>query len=210
MSHAADLWRSADPAAWEQPLARYWELIRPENLALERSLNALDLDRLRAMDAVGWYAFLRDEYFRWKYTAPNRYATTARSLHRYEGEGRLDELDQIRRALLTLDPTDVAGGLAIAGRIHGLGPPGASGLLALMYPAHFGTVDQFGVKALGEVDGLSEAPAVARMNPLALTIANGVLLIRVMQRKAAENNEQFGTTVWTPRRIDMALWAVGR
>src|SRR4051812_33153946 len=106
MTPVTELWHSAEPAVWEQPLVRYWELIRPENLALERAPNDLNLSRLRAMDAAGWYAFLRDEYFRWKYTARNRYATTVRALRRYDDEGRLDILDRIRLDLLSLDPTN--------------------------------------------------------------------------------------------------------
>jgi hypothetical protein len=34
------------------------------------------------MDALGWYEFSKDEYFRWKYTGPNRYQT-APSLNHY-------------------------------------------------------------------------------------------------------------------------------
>jgi len=53
----------------------------------------------------------------------------------------------------------------IATSIHGLGIAGASGLLTLMYPDQFGTVDQFVVKALREVEGLPQRAALERMNP---------------------------------------------
>jgi hypothetical protein len=53
----------------------------------------------------------------------------------------------------------------IASQIRGLGTAGASGLLALMYPTHFGTVDQFVVKGLQQVDDLLEKAALGRMNP---------------------------------------------
>ena len=119
---------------------------------------------------------------------------------------------RVKDRLLELDTAnvDVRCGLRIAQEIKGLGPPGASGLLALMYPRQFGTVDQFVVKALRDVIGLPEATAIAHMKPLSLTIPNGELLIRVMQRKAAELNGLFETEEWTPRQTDMILWTSGR
>jgi hypothetical protein len=129
----AKLWHSTDPHVWEQALDRYWDFVQPRNLDLERTLEGLDLKRIRSMDAKGWYEFLRDEYFRWKYTAANRYATTTKHLRTYEQEeGALDALHQIKERLLALDPIDIRLALSTASEIRGLGTAGASGLLALM------------------------------------------------------------------------------
>lgn len=76
-----------------------------------------------------------------------------------------------------------------------------------MYPEHFATCDQFVVKALRLVDELPEANAVAKMNPLNLSVTDGALLISILKRKAEEHNHQFGSAAWTPRKIDMVLWA---
>jgi hypothetical protein len=206
----ADLWVSENPKAWEDALKRYWNLVKPQNRALEQSLDTLDLELLRRMDANGWYKFLRDEYFRWKYTAPNRYRTTTSNLHRYDDDNELGDLDQIRVRLLDLDPDYIRSGLETAHAIQGLGTAGASGLLALMYPKHFGTVDQFVVKALRQVQGLPEAEALTRMKPGSLTIKDGVLLINILRRKAADNNRVFKSDAWTPRKLDMVLWTYGR
>lgn len=59
----AELWTCTDPDVWQQAFTRYWSYVRPENLELERSLESLDLERLREMDGEGWYQFLREEYF---------------------------------------------------------------------------------------------------------------------------------------------------
>ena len=163
----AELWTSSDPAAWERALARYWSYVRPENLDLERSLDSLDLERLREMDSQSWYQFLRDEYFVWKYTAANRYASTTGQLQRYVDDDALDELDAIRRKLLSLDTDDIRLSLYAAEEIRGLGTAGASGLLSLMYPHKFGTVDQFVVKALSEVDGCRKLRLLHRCTPKA-------------------------------------------
>lgn len=210
MMPVAELWTSADPQAWEDALERYSDLVLPKNRALERSLDKLDLERLRRLDAPGWYDFLLEEYFRWKYTAANRYATTTRHLRSYVEDNALGDLDQIRKRLLTLDSDDSYWALLAATQIRGLGTAGASGLLALMYPRHFGTVDQFAVKALRQVDGLPEAKALARMNPEALTIEDGVLLIDIFRRKAADNKRVLKPDAWTPRLVDKVLWTYGR
>jgi hypothetical protein len=99
----ADLWRSSDPMAWEQALQRYWHFVQPRNLELERALDALDLKRIQGLTPQGWYDFLHDEYFRWKYTAPNRYATTTIQLRKYIDGGALDELESLRQQILNLD-----------------------------------------------------------------------------------------------------------
>lgn len=206
----SDLWGSPDPKAWEQALQRYWQFVQPRNLELERALDALDLKRLQSLSPQGWYDFLHDEYFRWKYTAPNRYATTTIQLRKYIEGDALGELESLRQQVINLDRNDVRQGLKTAKKIRGLGTAGASGLLSLMYPGHFATVDQFVVKALRLVSELPEANALTKMNPQNLSITDGVLLISILNRKARENNRTFGTSVWTPRKIDMVLWTYGR
>jgi hypothetical protein len=204
------LWHSQESAAWDRALQRYWSFVQPRNVDLERSLDALDRSRLEHLTAQEWYEFLRDEYFRWKYTAPNRYATTTLQLRKYADTGAIADLDAIRHQILNVNVTDVRAGLHIAKKIRGLGTAGASGLLSLIYPQHFATVDQFVVKALRGVSGLPESDALSRMNPENLSVTDGVLLIRILKRKAQENDRAFKTQSWTPRKVDMVLWTYGR
>ena len=206
----AELWNSLDAEVWNKALKRYWDFIKPANLELERRLESLNRERIRSLDEQAWYDFLHDDYFRWKYTAANRYATTTRHLHRYIKEGRLDDLFSIKQRLLSLIPSNIRRGLLLASEIHGLGTAGASGLLALLYPENFGTVDQFAVKALCDVPDLADAEKIKKMNPEGLTCADGELLIHIMQQKAAENNKRCDSTFWTPRKVDKVLWTYGR
>ena len=93
-------------------------------------------------------------------------------------------------------------------QIRGLGTAGASGLLSLLFPALYGTVDQFVVKALLQVPDLPQRQQLERMNPEGLTVSQGVVLIEIMIRKAQQLNVQFDSRDWTPRKVDMVLWAV--
>ena len=206
----ANLWRSGDRELWERGLDEYWNFVSAKNMQLERDLEELSLDRIRAMNANEWFDFLQSEYFRWKYTAANRYATTTAQLRRYKTDGELDKLHHIKDQLLRANEQPIRQGLSTASQIRGLGTSGASGLLALMFPGEYATVDQFVVKALLCVPGLPESTALGKMNPLGLTASNGEVLIKIMANKANENDESFGCTEWTPRKIDKVLWTYGR
>ncbi len=210
MKSVAELWDSTDPAAWHAALERYWYYVKPQNLELEKSPDCLDMARIRELDADGGYDFLHNEYFHWKFTAAHRYAITTEQLQRYLDGYALNELDNIRKRLLALNGEDIAFELRTAQDIHGLRTAGASGLIALMCPQHYGTVDQFAVKALREVNGLPEAAALARMKPESLSVRDGVVLTEIYRRKASENNYTFRSTEWTPRKIDKILWTYGR
>jgi hypothetical protein len=206
----SELWYSRDATAWDAALERYWAFVQPRNLELERAMEHLDHDRIRGLTCDGWYTFLHDEYFRWKYTAPTRYATTTALLKR-RGSSPVEQaaLLRVRDQLLALNPSHIVRNLAIACKIPGLGTAGGSGLLSLLYPKSFGTVDQFVVKALRDVPSLPEAHAVARMKPEDLTARDAEVLIRIMRRQGEQLSEAFGVP-WTPRAIDRVLWTYGR
>lgn len=212
MFQITELWNCRDEGKWRSALAGYWKYIEekwPKNLALEKEMDSLDSTLVQQLDAQGWYEFLLDEYFRWKYTAPNRYATTTRQLRRYSETNALGELHRIKENLFAFSRDNIDEGLRIAWKIKGLGPPGASGLLAILFPTKFGVIDQFVVKALCQLEELEGIGRVRGMKPLNLTISDGVFLISLMRAKAVENNHTFGTDFWTPRRIDMVLWICG-
>ena len=200
------LWDSTDPIMWNAALVRYWAFVKPENEKLEKDLDNLDVVRLRAMDSEGWYRFLYDEYFVWKYTAANRLATTRKSLSSYKKDGNLDALAEIKDRLLDLDPKDTMAGLKAVTEIKGLGTAGGSGLLSLIYPRHFATVDQFVVKALCKIPDLTHRDLVEGMNPEGLSLKDGVILIEVLREKVGELNAALGTVDWTVRKLDMVLW----
>jgi hypothetical protein len=119
-----------------------------------------------------------------------------------------EKLLSFRDDIFELAPGDIQRGLKATMQIRGLGTAGASGLLSLLFPALYGTVDQFVVKALLQIPDLPERHPLERMNPEGLTVTQGVILIEIMKRKAQQLNELFGTQEWTPRKVDMVLWAV--
>lgn len=137
-------------------------------------------------------------------------ATTRIYLVKYKNENRMSELTEIKNKLFTFNQNDIAAGLSIAKQIYGLGVAGASGLLAILYPNKFATVDQFIVKALCSIEDFNEASEIFNMKPENLSINDGVILVDIMKNKAKKLNSINKTDFWTPRKIDKVLWAYGR
>jgi len=204
------LWHSRSSTDWQRTLDSYWNHLSFKNISVEKELEMIDSNEISAMSAVQFYEFLHDKYFVWKYTAANRLATSRKHLERYVDENRMNELEWIHRNLFSFDLADISLGLRIAMNIRGLGSAGASGLLAILFPEYFGTIDQFVVTALCSIEGLEENSRLAAMKPENLTEKDGVVIISILRNKAAVLNKEFATTQWTPRKIDKILWSIGR
>lgn len=204
------LWNYGSEASWSEALAHYYELLKDEAQVLDKYMEHVDADEIAQLSVNDFYNFLYDKYFVWKYTAKNRLATTRKSLRRYVDENMMSELEDIQKRLFLAKHSDIRQCLSIAKEIRGLGTAGASGLLAILFPEDFGTVDQFVVKTLREVDGLSVSTELTKMKPEFLSIKDGVLLTKILREQAKKLNKNFCTDFWTPRKIDMVLWAFGR
>lgn len=204
------LWNSNNENDWDLALERYWFLIKPGNLIVEMKMEDLDPKVIKKFTVDEFYNFLSDEYFFWKYTAKNRLATTRKQLERYKKENRLTDLEKIKEQLFSFDVRDTKKGLEIVTEIHGLGTAGASGLLALLFPKYYGTVDQFLVKALISIEYLKGKQNLKTMNPESIKLAEAVNLIEIMKEKADMLNKANNTDYWMPRHIDKVLWTFGR
>lgn len=211
MITANELWNCKKEEKWHEVLDLYWNFVKPSHLEVEKEFDNFDSDTVRGMDPKQWYDFLLKKYFFWKYTAPNRYKTTTHHLKKYvDGTDTLEKLYNIKEKIFRFDKMDIEKGLIIACEIRGLGVAGASGLLSVLFPSNFATVDQFVVKFLRNINALPEMHIICKMNPEGLNIKDGYILIQIMKKKAEELNENFNTSFWSSRKIDMALWTLGR
>jgi hypothetical protein len=205
-----DMWNTNDPGLWQNALGRYWTFVKASNLELEKEMDRLDADTVKAMNPKAWFEFLLEKYFRWKYTAPNRYGSTTKILRTYAANNELTALHAIKERLFAANKDNIQQCLSVASLIRGLGIAGASGLLAVLFPAQFGTVDQFVVKALAKIPELPERNLIAGMIPESLKLNEGTILIGIMRRKADELNQVPSLVRWTPRKVDMVLWTCAR
>jgi hypothetical protein len=210
MLNIDELWHSTSNSDWQFAMDNYWTFVKPANLQLEKEMEALNSYEIETLDQAQWYDFLLKKYFPWKYTAVNRLATTTAHLRKYAESNNLGELYEIKKKVFECDKEDIGACLNAAYKIKGLGPAGASGLLAVLFPRHFGTADQFVVKALCSVTCLPESEKIHKMKPENLTPKHAALLVQVMRTKSSELNALFSSDTWTPRKVDMILWTFGR
>ena len=126
------------------------------------------------------------------------------------------ELEIIRNNILysyEMDALNTKKLLNVTTKLGGIGTAGGSGLLALLFPVQYGTVDQFVVKALMELSAYaSELPRndISKIKPSDITIKQAVLLEEILREKAKRLNKAFEKNEWTPRKIDKILWSYGR
>lgn len=202
------LWNNGTESDWQNALTQYDELAR--NAELDRYLAKLDYRVVAAMTAKEFYHFLYDQYFVWKYTDPRRLKRTRGYLQQYVDNDELPVLGGIKREIFSSNKKDTAEMLSTVTKIRGIGISGASGLLSILFPEDFGTVDQFVVLSLLAIDQLPERDQLEKMKPQFITLKNAVVLERILRNKAEELNRRFSTDSWTPRKIDMVLWSFGR
>jgi hypothetical protein len=142
-------------------------------------------------------------YFHWKFNG-----TYLESRIANLESNRPEQLLRVKELIFASDFSNPKRALERAGYIKGLGPAGASGLLAVLFPRQFGTVDRFVVHSLLEVKGLHQRHRLLRMAPKNLTEDDAGALIGILREKASQLNTMFQTTEWTPRKIDMILWTL--
>lgn len=204
-----ELWFHATEDDWKRALEQYWSHVKPQNLAVERRLNNLPEGFLNFMGPEQFYQFLYDEYFPWKYTDGRILVQQRKRLARYViDDHALASLENILAQLVQLDVHDIKHALSVVMQIHGIGASAGSGLLSLLYPTHFGTVDRFVVENLKSVPNAPWARKVGSINPNNIRILDASLVIEAFRDMAATLNTRFKTTFWTPRKIDMVLWGV--
>lgn len=205
-----NLWDNGSEKQWHNALNAYYYMLRPEQREIETYINNVDVEAIKKLDGCEFYDFLYNKYFVWKYTAKNRLATTRKNLEKYISNNELSLLKDIQNRIFAMPKDNIGKCIETACEIRGLGTAGASGLMAILFPNQFGTVDQFVVKRLQEIEHPLYKDALINMKPEGLKVKDSVILIQIMREKATELNKRFQTDFWTPRKIDMILWSFDR
>ncbi len=207
-----ELWNCKDPKEWDYCESELYDAaVKSENRNVERELEKPGLrERIARMTTAQFYDFLRDEYYKWKFTSKPLLIGNTNALSKHVKDGTMERVERVRQRLINRGD-DTKGAsirmiMAEHGGIHGLAVAGASGLLALVYPEEFGTVDRKVTEALQQI-GL---PEVMKANPKKISIEEAETMIEVMRVKALELNRMFRTNKWRPRLIDRVLWVAGR
>jgi len=219
----ASLWRSNEVSAWQDALAKYWNHgpVR-RNIDVERHMDRLTAEDRGAILASGGALvdFLDHWYYSWKFFAIAPYDIPKHQAKvRIEYATNSDKYNAIARRLGALNADDVDQCLRyVASRsIPGLQLSAGSGLLAVLYPTWFGTVDQHTLRALQTLD--DERAAWLRRHipdPKTFFPANNndrgrhaaKLMTQLYREKSQELARLDGETGWTPRRVEMVCYTL--
>lgn len=204
------LWDSGNREDWESAVSKYYNAVKPNNIEVEQKLNAMTTDEFKQMSGQEFYRFLVGDYSSWKYTDNRRKATVRHNIEDFHQKFTDDEFKKIIDASFLIDKGDIFLHFANMTRITGIGTAGASGVLSLIFPEYFGTMDRFLVENLKKIyDGQSYCgKKLISMKSDSLTNYDAIILTQILREKARQLNEKFDTSDFTPRKIDMVLWAI--
>lgn len=202
------LWNHGTEGNWLEALKQYDEIIDLRSIevqGIEGFMAQLQAEDVKNMSVLEFYSFLYEQYFVWVFTQKNRLASTRKHLRKYVDENRMFELEDIQKRLFSTDHSNIKECLEIAMEVRGLGIAGATGLLAVLFPHDFGTVNEPIVEVIRTIDGINYGYELIKMKP-----STAIIVTEIFREKAKELNLKFNTNFWTPRKIDKVLWACVR
>ena len=202
-------------AVWDQPVERKWEDLQAcywevesvkKHMCLEQELNnSKHVEQLIKND---FKSFILNKYIPWKYTDCRWTLRYEEKLKSWKGADKFAEdiLDYEERLKHTNNYEEriLQEGIELRNELYGIGVAGITGLLSLLIPEVFGTVDKYVAKSMMAL-GLIEVK-----NPSNIKIKEAKDMEMIMIKKAKELNYRFNVDIWTPRKVDMILWSYGR
>jgi hypothetical protein len=208
MANIRDVWTSKDNSVWCSQIDAYWKHIEKQRkIALEEEMNNLNCQVISESSVGVWREFLATKYIPWKHKpGPFWRSIQTKFLAQYAAQEQQDLLATLKSRIFACTPEKTRDLLEIVDEIYQFDMPSASGLLSLLFPSHFGTVDRFAIQSLQRIEEFKDDTKVQRIDPKDISLDDAVHAISIMRVKALENNNLFGTDYWTARRIDMVLY----
>lgn len=202
------LWNSKERTDWENALLSYQTAVNKGNVEIEQKLNNMTTDDFKKMSGQDFYRFLVDDYALWKYTDGRIRSRVQSAVEEYHQMCGNSEFNKILDGIFLIAPDDIYLHLTNITRIKGIGVAGASGILSLVFPRYFGTVDRFAVENLQRVysEDSFYGKKLHKIDPQNISTYDAAEVIRIYREKAEVLYEAFG--IWTPRMVDMVLWSV--
>lgn len=205
-----DVWFSKDPKIWEEALKDYRRRIESDNksqIEVENKFEKIEAADVQAMSVKDFCNLICEDYFLWKFGTQYLDSKQNSFCGLYFASKGLDDIQTIKDELFSFNVADIKRGLEIVTQIRELSIKGGSGFLAVLFPDHFATIDKYIIRSLKHIAMLPEQDRIVYIKEDRVTLKDGVFLIELMRRKAAELNLLFNTDKWRPRDIDMILWA---
>src|SRR5258708_7915240 len=154
MTSIRDVWTSEDKSVWSSQIQAYWKYIEKQRkTSLEEEMGNLKWRLIAEATDDAWREFLAIKYIPWKHQpSPFWQSIQSKFLARYAAKEQQVLLAGIKRRIFAYGPEKTRELLSVVDEIYQFGIPSASGLLSLLFPSYFGTVDRFAVQSLQRIE----------------------------------------------------------
>lgn len=213
------VWSSTDQNPWHGGFERYWtHPTVKKNLAIEREIDqAMSLRDNILSSGSDLVQFLEDWYYPWKFD-PIGATNKNRQALQIDYAQHPIKYDNACRRVLQLNLADSARCLSAvgSGSIPGMRVSAASAFLAVLFPEWFGTVDQHTLRNLLKiVDPRADWLRAQVHNPATffsgdhqLAQHRASLMVALYREQAQRLNSGLTTPYWTPRKVEMVVFAL--
>lgn len=217
------LWNSLDELLWRNKYLTYINNLDKTNLYLFNFLDKIKIDDIDKMSVQEFYNFLYDFFFPFQYSSKTNLNKCREEFEQYILKENLNELDEIRKKLITIDLSNYENAIEEARKIYGLGYVGATALLSILYPNNFVTIDQFLLYALYSIDSLKDK-IITVYNPVKrkpiiiddkrtkirlTSLSHGELATNLLKNKSIELNNK-ASNFWNPKKIGLILSSLSK
>jgi len=204
-----NIWNCRDIDKWKKAEEKYWERLNQVAI-IEKKFEQMTTEEILGMPPDKFYIFLRDMYFPWKFTGvylkPRLENLKTIENKQTQIKDVIDDLKELQKRIADkkeLNDDDMSNAIRNLQKIPGIGPSAATGLLSILFPTHFGTIDKFVGINLRNIGCKIDEQEYTN-----ISVESAIKMEKILIDKAKELNKEMNTDYWTPRRLDKILWSI--
>lgn len=200
------LWCNGKEKDWKEILESYKYGIKEGHHQIEKEMQNLKFQDIKFLSTREFQNWLCNKFFYWQHTSDYYRKNAVNKFENFIEQYGIEELACYQKQIFDLDLNNISKCLDIVMKVGGIGIVGATGLLSVLYPEKFGTVNRDTNNALSKIKALGEHEYLNEVKNITLKKAR--IIIEIYRKKAEELNKKYKNQYWTPRKIDMVLWTI--
>ena len=204
-----DIWNCNEEGKWKDAEEEYSKRINQVAI-IEKKFEQMTTEEILDLSPDKFYIFLRDMYFPWKFTGvylkPRLENLKTIENKKMQIKDVIDDLKELQTRIedkKELNDDDMSNAIRNLQKIPGIGPSAATGLLSILFPTHFGTIDKFVAINLKKV-----GYDISEQDCINISVENAINMENILLKKVKKMNTDMNTDYWTPRRLDKILWSI--
>lgn len=205
-----DIWNCNEVGKWKDAEEEYSKRINQVAKKIEKKFEQMTTEEILGLSPDEFYIFLRDMYFPWKFTGiylkPRLENLKTIENKQTQIKDVIDDLKELQKRIADkkeLNDDDMSNAIRNLQKIPGIGLSAATGLLSILFPTHFGTINKhvrINLKKVG--------CKISEQDCINISVKNAIKMEKILIEKAKKLNTDMNTDYWTPRRLDKILWSI--